>query len=98
MTSNLQSVSALVPAVAAFCVAFLVRDVEANRGVWFLLVVGLLVFGGAVAASCVTGRILMRRPDRSSLFVGVLFAAILVAYVTTFFFTGKLLSYLGVLH
>ena len=64
---------ALLPAVAAFLVTFATQDVETNRAAWMLLAAALLVFGGAVAASGVTARVLKRRPNRSGLHIGVLF-------------------------
>ena len=80
-----KSVIALLPAAAAVWVACSIKGVQENRGLWIWVIIAILILGGVMAGSFVTGSKAVDRPNRSHLFISVLFAVVLVAYVVIFF-------------
>ena len=94
MNGLTKTIVALLPAVAAHVLAFLVRDSLQNSELWLGLAIGLLVLGGILSATFLVGAMFRNKTGTSNnIFAVILFIVIVLGYVATFFFTGCLLAF-----
>lgn len=93
--NGLKTIIALLPAGAALGVAFLVRGVPENQGLWTLIIFGLVILGGILAASFITGATTANRPSCSFPLICALFAVVFFTYVGVFFLVRWLVVMAG---
>ena len=94
MNGLTKTIIALLPAAAVHALAFFLRDSSLNEELMLVLIIGLLVLGGILAATFLVGAMFKNKEGNMVLPV-ILFIVFLVGYVATFFFTGCLVAVSG---
>ena len=94
MNGLTKTIIALLPAVAAHVLAFLVRDSTTKAELWLGLAIGLLVLGGILSAIFLVGAMFKNKTGTGNKVLAVvLFIVFVLGYVATFFFTGCFLAF-----